>query len=79
MELCPGKGPQRKIVTLTDEGRALAERTVEPVIAAEERPSAPLALQAPRKCTVWRSGIWNAYGRSLKNCAVGAGYARPAA
>ena len=36
--LCPGKGAHSgKLVTLTDEGRALAERTVEPVIAAEEK------------------------------------------
>ena len=36
--LCPGKGAHSgKIVTLTAEGRALAERTVVPVIAAEEK------------------------------------------
>ena len=35
---CPGKGAHSgKIVTLTAEGRALAERTVVPVIAAEEK------------------------------------------
>ena len=35
--LCPGKGAHSgKIVTLTDEGRALATRTVGPVIAAEK-------------------------------------------
>ncbi|MBT9675168.1 MarR family transcriptional regulator [Gemmiger formicilis] len=38
VELCPGNGAHSgKIVTLTDEGRALAERTVEPVIAAEQQ------------------------------------------
>lgn len=38
MELCPGNGAHSgKIVTLTDEGRALAARTVEPVIAAEQQ------------------------------------------
>ncbi|WP_462404040.1 MarR family winged helix-turn-helix transcriptional regulator [Gemmiger formicilis] len=38
LALCPGKGPHSgKIVTLTDEGRALAERTVGPVIAAEQQ------------------------------------------
>ena len=38
VELCPGKGAHSgKLVTLTDEGRALAERTVGPVIAAEEK------------------------------------------
>ena len=38
VELCPGKGAHSgKIVTLTDEGRALAERTVGPVIAAEQQ------------------------------------------
>ena len=38
LALCPGKGPHSgKIVTLTAEGRALAERTVVPVIAAEEK------------------------------------------
>ena len=38
VELCPGKGAHSgKIVTLTDEGRALAARTVEPVIAAEQQ------------------------------------------
>lgn len=38
VEICPGKGAHSgKIVTLTDEGRALAERTVVPVIAAEEK------------------------------------------
>ena len=36
--LCPGKGAHSgKLVTLTDEGRALAERTVGPVIAAEQQ------------------------------------------
>lgn len=67
LALCPGKGAHSgKIVTLTAEGRALAERTVAPVIAAEQRPSAPLALPVPRRCTAWRSGIWNACGGSLK-------------
>lgn len=38
VELCPGKGAHSgKLVTLTDEGRALAERTVGPVIAAEQQ------------------------------------------
>ena len=38
LALCPGKGAHSgKIVTLTAEGRALAERTVVPVIAAEEK------------------------------------------
>lgn len=38
LALCPGKGAHSgKIVTLTDEGRALAERTVGPVIAAEQQ------------------------------------------
>lgn len=38
VELCPGKGAHSgKLVTLTDEGRALAARTVEPVIAAEQQ------------------------------------------
>lgn len=38
LALCPGKGVHSgKIVTLTAEGRALAERTVVPVIAAEEK------------------------------------------
>lgn len=38
LALCPGKGVHSgKIVTLTDEGRALAERTVGPVIAAEQQ------------------------------------------
>lgn len=38
LALCPGKGAHsRKIVTLTAEGRALAERTVGPVIAAEQQ------------------------------------------
>lgn len=38
LALCPGKGAHSgKIVTLTVEGRALAERTVVPVIAAEEK------------------------------------------
>ena len=38
VELCPGNGAHSgKIVTLTDEGRALAARTVEPVIAAEQQ------------------------------------------
>ena len=38
LALCPGKGARSgKIVTLTAEGRALAERTVVPVIAAEEK------------------------------------------
>lgn len=38
MELFPGKGAHSgKLVTLTDEGRALAARTVEPVILAEQR------------------------------------------
>lgn len=38
VELCPGKGAHSgKIVTLTDEGRALAARTVGPVIAAEQQ------------------------------------------
>ena len=38
LALCPGKGAHSgKIVTLTTEGRALAERTVVPVIAAEEK------------------------------------------
>ena len=38
LTLCPGKGAHSgKIVTLTDEGRALAERTVGPVIAAEQQ------------------------------------------
>ena len=38
VELSPGKGAHSgKIVTLTDEGRALAARTVGPVIAAEEK------------------------------------------
>lgn len=38
LALCPGKGAQSgKIVTLTAEGRALAERTVGPVIAAEQQ------------------------------------------
>ena len=38
VEICPGKGAHSgKIVTLTDEGRALAERTVVLVIAAEEK------------------------------------------
>ena len=38
LALCPGKGAHSgKIVTLTAEGRALAERTVAPVIAAEEK------------------------------------------
>lgn len=38
VELCPGKGAHSgKIVTLTDEGRALAACTVEPVIAAEQQ------------------------------------------
>ena len=78
LALCPGKGAHSgKIVTLTAEGRALAERTVVPVIAAEERPSAPLALQVPRKCTVWRSGIWNACSGSLKKLR-GRGRACPA-
>lgn len=37
LALCPGKGAHSgKIVTLTDEGRALAARTVEPVIRAEQ-------------------------------------------
>ena len=36
--LCPGKGAHSgKLVTLTDEGRALAERTVGPIIAAEQQ------------------------------------------
>lgn len=38
LALCPGKGAHSgKIVTLTAEGRALAERTVGPVIAAEQQ------------------------------------------
>ena len=38
LALSPGKGAHSgKIVTLTAEGRALAERTVVPVIAAEEK------------------------------------------
>ena len=38
LALCPGKGAHSgKIVTLTAEGCALAERTVVPVIAAEEK------------------------------------------
>lgn len=38
LALCPGKGAHSgKIVTLTAEGRALAERTVVPVIAAEQQ------------------------------------------
>lgn len=38
LALCPGKGAHSgKLVTLTDEGRALAERTVGPVIAAEQQ------------------------------------------
>ena len=38
LALCPGKGAHSgKIVTLTAEGRALAGRTVVPVIAAEEK------------------------------------------
>ena len=38
VELCPGNGAHSgKIVTLTDEGRALAARTVEPVITAEQQ------------------------------------------
>lgn len=38
LTLCPGKGAHSgKIVTLTAEGRALAERTVGPVIAAEQQ------------------------------------------
>lgn len=38
VELFPGKGAHSgKLVTLTDEGRALAARTVEPVILAEQR------------------------------------------
>lgn len=38
LALCTGKGAHSgKIVTLTDEGRALAERTVGPVIAAEQQ------------------------------------------
>lgn len=38
LTLCPGKGAHSgKLVTLTDEGRALAERTVGPVIAAEQQ------------------------------------------
>lgn len=38
LALCPGKGAYSgKIVTLTAEGRALAERTVGPVIAAEQQ------------------------------------------
>lgn len=38
LTLCPGKGAlSGKIVTLTAEGRALAERTVGPVIAAEQQ------------------------------------------
>lgn len=38
LALCPEKGAHSgKIVTLTDEGRALAERTVGPVIAAEQQ------------------------------------------
>lgn len=45
VELCPGKGAHSgKLVTLTDEGRALAARTVEPVIAsraAGHDPSGP--------------------------------------
>ena len=45
VELCPGNGAHSgKIVTLTDEGRALAERTVGPVIAsraAGHDPSGP--------------------------------------
>ncbi len=44
VELCPGKGAHSgKLVTLTDEGRALAERTVVPVIAraAGHDPSGP--------------------------------------
>ena len=37
LALSPGKGAHSgKIVTLTAEGRALAERTIVPVIAAEE-------------------------------------------
>ena len=81
LALCPGKGAHSgKIVTLTAEGRALAERTVVPVIAAERKGHPRLwPCEAPRKCTVWRSGIWNACSGSLKNCAVGAGHARPAA
>ena len=67
LALCPGKGAHSgKIVTLTAEGRALAERTVVPVIAAEEKAIRAFGLQAPRKCTVWRSGIWNACSGSLK-------------
>ena len=42
--LCPGKGAHSgKFVTLTDEGRALAERTVGPVIAAEQQAIQALA------------------------------------
>ena len=42
--LCPGKGAHSgKLVTLTDEGRALAERTVGPVIAAEQQAIQALA------------------------------------
>ena len=44
VELCPGKGAHSgKLVTLTDEGRALAERTVVPVIAAEQQAIQALA------------------------------------
>ena len=51
VELCPGNGAHSgKIVTLTDEGRALAERTVEPVIAAEQQ--AAIAAAAVGQDTV---------------------------
>ena len=52
LALCPGKGAHSGPSCRSSPPR--------------KRPSAPLALQAPRKCTVWRSGIWNACSGSLK-------------
>ena len=79
LALCPGKGAHSgKIVTLTA-ARAVRWPSAPSCRSSppRKRPSAPLALQAPRKCTVWRSGIWNACSGSLKKLR-GRGRACPA-
>ena len=81
VELCPGNGAHSgKIVTLTDEGRALATRTVGPVIAAEQQAMTRQGLaEVEQNCRLTQRYLECLRQEFEKNCAVGAGHTRPAA
>ena len=81
LALCPGKrSPQRKDRDPDRRGRALAERTVVPVIAAEEKAIRAFGLASAEEMYRLAQRHLECLQREFeKNCAVGAGHARPAA